>query len=585
MHLIAGTATRSLYLLASLVALSPAVKAATCYSTLSKSDFAHCQLLDPRYALHWNVKDGEVTFGATVDVDKAWIALGISDNGGMNGADITVIQDRNGKLVARDYWAETFGLPELDKNQNVEIDSSKSSRGNGVTTAVWKRPLTTCDSQDQPIVENVTHAVIWAIGSSDEFGKHEDKNRGDAKIAFIPDTKSVKPEDPKDLALLEMYFNNYAVPTNKSTSYTCIHTSFAPPTQPQGSGSNTTSKFHVIRYEGVAKSEQVHHMIIYGCYSRPKDFNQTYDCVSMEPDCSTFLFGWAPGQGPVDVNPEAGFAIGSAADAFQYFSLQIHYTNPHSKPVTDSSGFKLYYTSQLRKNDMGVMFLGTEDIRIPGNTALVTAPRGECPSNCTRRLPHPIMLNGNFFHMHTLGKNITTQHIRDGKELEPIGVRGHYDFNHQGGTAPNGGVRQILPGDAFITTCSYDSIGRDNVTTYGESTSDEMCFNIIQYYPRVSEIDYCVGGGGGYSTCASLNRLGQMSAELQQKNATAEEGLNALIGAGLLVKADIGNFTPYDAQCTPSKANQNSGGVVALAPRAAGLIVLASVISFMFVVA
>ncbi|KAJ3277807.1 hypothetical protein HK104_002963 [Borealophlyctis nickersoniae] len=580
-----GTAVAGLYLLASSL-LPRIVHAATCYSTLSKSDFPNCQLLDPRYALHWNVKDGEITFGATVDVDNAWFALGISENGGMRGADITIISAVNGTLRATDCWAETYGPPQIDQQQNVQLDTSKTSRGNGVTTAVWKRPLDTCDAQDQPIVANISQAVIWAIGTSDVVTKHEDHNRGDVRIAFVPDTTAVKPKDPEDLAMVEMYFDNYAVPTNQSTSYTCIHTAFTAPKQKNGGG-NTPKKFHVIRYEAVAKNEEVHHMIIYGCNSKPKDFNKTYDCLSMV-DCNTFLFGYAPGQGVIEMPPEAGFAIGSAADAFEYFALQIHYTNPQSKPIIDSSGFKIWYTAHLRQYDMGVLFLGNQDIKIPGNTDIVTLPGGECPSNCTKRFPHPITVQGNFFHMHTLGRNMTTRHIRDGRELEPLGVRQYYDFNHQGLTYPINGPRLILPGDSLITTCSYTSLSRPNDTFWGEGTDSEMCYNIIQYYPRVMDVDFCVGEKGGYSSCGNLVELVEVETELAGRN-VSEEGRNqGLMDAGLLVKSDIGNFTPYAPNCTPTKDSKqsfNSAGVVALAPRAAGLFALGSLISVMFIVA
>ena len=57
---------------------------AECWSKLSKDTFPNCKVIEPRYALHWNTKDGKITFGATVDVDNAWFALGISENGGMS---------------------------------------------------------------------------------------------------------------------------------------------------------------------------------------------------------------------------------------------------------------------------------------------------------------------------------------------------------------------------------------------------------------------------------------------------------------------------------------------------------------------
>ncbi|KAJ3281591.1 hypothetical protein HK104_011374 [Borealophlyctis nickersoniae] len=561
-----------------LLASSPAlVNAAECFQNFPKSDFPNCQLLDKRYALHWAIKDGEITFAASVDVDNAWFALGLSDNGGMRGADITVISDNNGKLIARDYWAEVAGAPSPKKEQSSQIKSDKSSRKNGVTNAVWTRPLITCSEQTQSIANGTVQAVIWALGESDVFGKHANGNRGDTRINFMQQTAAEKPKDPSDLQVFEMFFDNYTVPADQETTYTCIHTSFQAPPPP--AGGNGTNKYHVIRYEGVARNKEVHHMIIYGCNAPPTEFNKTYECTRMETSCSTFLFGWAPGIGVIDMPEEAGFAIGQAADAFQYFSLQIHYNNQDRKSIVDSSGFRLWYTSQLRKHDMGVIFTGVEDMTIPGSTPMTTLKGGECPSVCTKRFPGPITIQWNAFHMHTIGRNMTTKHIRDGRELTPLGVRNHYDFNYQSITSPINGPRTFLPGDSLITTCSYDSSSRPNSTHWGEGTSDEMCYNIVQYYPRFLDVDWCTGLGEGFSMCAPLANYTAFAREARQRNATMEEVSVGLMTKGLIVPSNV-YYEPSNTTCTPSKLSSGTNGASSLSssPAAAGILVAVSAV-------
>lgn len=50
----------------------------------------------------------------------------------------------------------------------------------------------------------------------------------------------------------------------------------------------------------------------------------------------------------------------------------MQYNNPTAaKGLVDSSGFKLYYTRQLRPNDMGVLTLGSYDINVPGGGFLL----------------------------------------------------------------------------------------------------------------------------------------------------------------------------------------------------------------------
>ncbi|KAJ3175795.1 hypothetical protein HDU87_005789 [Geranomyces variabilis] len=522
-----------------------ATNAASCYQTLNQTAFPNCQMLDPRYALHWNVHGDQITYGVTVDVDVAanWVGFGVSDNGGMRGADITLLTaDAGGKVVAQDYWAEM-----LDTHQDVTLDASQSTHTAGQTTAVFTRPLNSCDPQDQPILANTTHSVIWAIGSSPTLSYHN-QNRGDSKITFIPDPSLKAVVDPPDLALLQMFFQNYSVPNNQTTTYTCAHKAFAPPA-PVVAGGNGT-KFHITRFEGVALSKHVHHMIVYGCDQPPKTFNQSYDCLSMDVSCTDVLLVWAPGVGAVDLPPEAGFAIGTAADAYQYFSLQIHYTNQELETIVDSSGFNVWYTSHLRTYDMGVLFLGTEAITIPPNMASFTVPSGYCPSDCTQKLPHPIIIQNNFFHAHTLGQNLTTQHIRNGVELQPLGTRAYYDFNHQGASRPYGGPREVRPGDALVTTCSYSSLGRASVTSWSEDTSGEMCYNIVQYYPRVS-MNWCTTTDHDLVSCNNNADLQTEIGRLLAQNINQQQLEQTLVKEGFLSESKVSdlNYTRYKDQC------------------------------------
>ena len=80
----------------------------------------------------------------------------------MKGADIMVVSAASdGKLQVQDYYSTDFAPPELDESQDVTIDASQSSRGSGSTTAVWSRPLDTCDDDDMKIYNNIEHKVIW----------------------------------------------------------------------------------------------------------------------------------------------------------------------------------------------------------------------------------------------------------------------------------------------------------------------------------------------------------------------------------------------------------------------------------------
>ncbi|KAI9347692.1 PHM/PNGase F domain-containing protein [Obelidium mucronatum] len=220
------------------------------------------------------------------------------------------------------------------------------------------------------------------------------------------------------LKQLDIVFPTITIPSNQ-TSYLCTHIEVP-----------SDQKYHVVQYSPLLKSNLVHHMILYGCKNAPASFGEIFECESMQPDCSTFTLAWAPG---IDLNvypPEAGFAIGVGLNAFRYFALQIHYNNQNQlSNVKDSSGLRLDYTNELRPNDIGVLILGSEDINIPGNSPNYTStPWNVCPSDCTKKFPSALNVISNGFHMHTLGHNSTTRHIRNGKELDPLGVVGNYNF-------------------------------------------------------------------------------------------------------------------------------------------------------------
>ena len=59
-----------------------------------------------------------------------------------------------------------------------------------------------------------------------------------------------------------------------------------------------------------------------------------------------------------------------------------------------------------------------------------------------------------------------TQHFRGGQELPPLGTRRFFDFNFQPGVAVPPGTADLLPGDSLVTSCSYDTTDRSNVTKW-----------------------------------------------------------------------------------------------------------------------
>lgn len=104
--------------------------------------------------------DSDVAPGATAP----WLALGLSEHGSMQGADMWVVSSNisgaNGhKWHVGDYYSLQFATPTLDKRQDV-VMLGEPLQGPGHITAVLTRQLQTCDSDDMPVQQGVLQVKI-----------------------------------------------------------------------------------------------------------------------------------------------------------------------------------------------------------------------------------------------------------------------------------------------------------------------------------------------------------------------------------------------------------------------------------------
>ncbi|KAJ3400194.1 hypothetical protein HDV05_001223 [Chytridiales sp. JEL 0842] len=287
----------------------------------------------------------------------------------------------------------------------------------------------------------------------------------------------------------------------------------------------------------------------------------------MGTNCNQFTFGWAPGAGIVNYPSVAGMPIGTGTNALRYFALQVHYNNPdRDAGVVDNSGMSFSYTPTLRPNDIGILILGQQGISIPGDfpDSTVLAPN-VCPGQCTSKLPAPVTMISSAAHMHFLGKNLTTRHIRGDTELAPVLNRTYYDFNYQGAQkiSKETGTNILNPGDTLVTTCAYNpTLGvRRRPTGFGESSESEMCFNFITYYPRLPTLDFCVSRGPA-TLCTTRRKLTEVGlGRLEDGNATAANVNLTAIGrlltdGDVVLNAALPSFKPYAPQCVATVVEQ-----------------------------
>lgn len=288
---------------------------------------------------------------------------------------------------------------------------------------------------------------------------------------------------------------NYEVDTSIQDQYLCV-----------GLTVTTEELRHVVAFRPIVDNPfLLHHMIVYRIDA--EDPTEPYPCANI-PD-SGFRYGWAPGIGTFELPPEAGFVMGdvdgdaNAPGIQTFYRLEIHYNVPdvnNPPPMNiDSSGVEICTTKSLRPNDASALTLGDIDLNIPPNVP-DHEEIGVCSENSTSLLPWDIHVFGSFPHMHLLGRKIWTDHLRGGQKIGVLGEDLSFDFN----------LQKIMPEDATIkagdrleTHCVYDSTSCQigsfmtdacmNTTTFGEGTTDEMCFNFLFYWPALpGQIPPCV---------------------------------------------------------------------------------------------
>ena len=128
----------------------------------------------------------------------------------------------------------------------------------------------------------------------------------------------------------------------------------------------------------------------------------------MDPECTAMLYVWAVGGSNFYLPESAGFPMGPSGT--KYVILQVHYDNPDNlDDLFDSSGFRVYYTPNLREFDAGILQLGTTDIQIPPGESAFEVGEIEygCPAECTTAnipIDTEITVFASMLHAHLAGR-------------------------------------------------------------------------------------------------------------------------------------------------------------------------------------
>ncbi len=232
----------------------------------------------------------------------------------------------------------------------------------------------------------------------------------------------------------------------------------------------------------------VHHMLLfsaktsYGSTPKPCGGSNMGQLVGV----------WAPGGQALELPPEAGYPLEGDA----HFVLQIHYSNlMHLDGEQDSSGYQICTTTELRPNDADILAFGTYSFTVPAQgsadiTCDLTLPAATPTLHAVAGMPH----------MHKLGTVMSTvNHPASGGADVDLGTADPWNFQSQAWTMLDESVT-LKAGDKVSARCAWDNPTNKDVH-FGETTSDEMCFGFLMYYPRIQTSGWQWGAPAAASSC------------------------------------------------------------------------------------
>ena len=302
-------------------------------------------------------------------------------------------------------------------------------------------------SADQPDHTAEDTLVEWATCGE----KHPDHSKGVNASAPPMDA----PEDPPANAKsFDITADNFELGQNELNRYQCF-TIDAP----------FESERFIRRLEMIVDDDRVLHHALLAIDRDGSENRETFKCSGFPPG-DGLLYGWAPGQAPIQFQ-EGGVRVNPGAK----FVLQIHYNNgAGATDVKDSSGVRIHHVPSASPT-YTIAKLGPEAFAIP--------PHSERSHSSTCTVQSETDIVASFPHMHEIGSEFHSHITRkDGSEEQLIDLTGWSFESQLFYRTP----KTLKPGDKITTECVFDN-DQDRLVTFGLRTEDEMCYNFAYVTP------------------------------------------------------------------------------------------------------
>ena len=237
-------------------------------------------------------------------------------------------------------------------------------------------------------------------------------------------------------------------------------------------GGTASDEVGARRFAYTAGSAGLHHIVI---------FSDPGDEAEGDRSCDVFENAWEVRYAGGTVTDPLDMPSGVAMPVrpVETWVIQFHYLNAGSTPIYDDTTVEITYTEPGESFiPAGLVVAGNTDFEIPASTTghevvgVCQAPAGTPDLNVFAVWPH----------MHQYGRHFKVEHNRGGNTNMLIDAAWAF--------ADQPMWRYDTPvvfgaGDTVTTTCTYDN-NTTAIIPFGESSTQEMCFDVFFYYPRPS---------------------------------------------------------------------------------------------------
>jgi hypothetical protein len=376
---------------------------------------------------------------------------------------------------------------------------------NGRTVIKFSKKLDSGDYYDKAIAKGAELKVLFSYrengNPSTEHGEFREHSIKTVKSVVLWPSGEETPEvvpayktDP-DVFVMKIGVNNIYLPP-KRTHYACTY--FNVKTMAEKITQLKPGRtYHAIAIEpNIDNVKRVHHMHMTYCTEPQKAApleGRILDCsVAVSDQCGNILFPWTPGIGPKVMPPETGIVWGSHDR--EYIKLQIHYDNVNQADgETDSSHHSVYFTTNLRKYDAGILTLGLVQNMFsipPGHKNYDI--KGSCTPACTGQAKGDITIFGYTPHGHMLMNKLVTE-IKQADGSTVILKEDPFSIHKTKFIEPKPAI-VVKPGFSAKTVCTYNTFHKTEKTPGGPGADNEMCYNYVMYYPKENGFAWCLDG-------------------------------------------------------------------------------------------